>query len=198
MAKPINLYQGPAPERVMAQMGAGISEAGARIGQTLQRGYESMGQGIAGGINAVAGAYKEYKDDQAKFDATKKLFKAFSGSLSEDERKNIQGIFDDTSISTREKNAISPAVMQYIGAANKQQQDLARLQKEIDARAGLQTAGDVAARDRAVLGAQSQFDLEQLRQKYKAQQGTGVNFGIDPISGGAGNNSSYYNSLFGE
>ena len=182
----------------MAQMGAGISEAGARIGQTLQRGYESMGQGIAGGINAVAGAYKEYKDDQAKFDATKKLFKAFSGSLSEDERKNIQGIFDDTSISTREKNAISPAVMQYIGAANKQQQDLARLQKEIDARAGLQTAGDVAARDRAVLGAQSQFDLEQLRQKYKAQQGTGVNFGIDPISGGAGNNSSYYNSLFGE
>jgi hypothetical protein len=198
MAKPINLYQGPAPERVMAQMGAGISEAGARIGQTLQRGYESMGQGIAGGINAVAGAYKEYKDDQAKFDATKKLFKAFSGSLSEDERKNIQGIFDDTSISTREKNAISPAVMQYIGAANKQQQDLARLQKEIDARAGLQTAGDVAARDRAVLGAQSQFDLEQLRQKYRAQQGTGVNFGIDPISGGAGNNSSYYNSLFGE
>ena len=119
MAKPINLYQGPAPA-AMGMMGQGILEAGANIGRTLQGGYESMGKGIASGVNAAASAYKEYKDDQAKFDATKKLFKAFSGSLSEDERKNIQGIFDDTSISTREKNAISPAVMQYIGAVKAQ------------------------------------------------------------------------------
>lgn len=195
MAKPINPYQGPAPA-AMSQMGAGILEAGANIGRTLQGGYESMGKGIASGITAAADAYKQYKEDQAKFDATKKMFKAFGGSLDEDQRKGIQEIFDDTSISTREKNAVTPAIMQYMGAAQQQKQALEKQQRDLDARMSLQKAGDVSAMDRALLGGQTQFDLEQLRQKYRAQQGTGVNFSMDPI-GGAGNNSSYYNSQFG-
>jgi hypothetical protein len=84
------------------------------------RGQEALGKGLAGGINTAVAEYSKYKEDQSKFDATKKLFKAFSGSLSEDDKKSIQEIFDDTSISTREKNFISPAIMQYIG--NVQQQ----------------------------------------------------------------------------
>ena len=196
MAKPINLYQGPAPA-AMAQMGAGMAEVGANIGRTLQRGYESMGQGIAGGITAAADAYVQYKEDQAKFDATKKMFKTFGGSLNEDERKGIDEIFADTSMSVREKNALAPTLMQYLGASQQQKQALEKQKAELDARMSLQKAGDVSAMDRALLGGQTQFDLEQLRQKYRAQQGTGVNFGMDPISGGAGNNSSYYNSQFG-
>ena len=181
----------------MAQMGAGMAEVGANIGRTLQRGYESMGQGIAGGITAAADAYVQYKEDQAKFDATKKMFKTFGGSLNEDERKGIDEIFADTSMSVREKNALAPTLMQYLGASQQQKQALEKQKAELDARMSLQKAGDVSAMDRALLGGQTQFDLEQLRQKYRAQQGTGVNFGMDPISGGAGNNSSYYNSQFG-
>ena len=196
MAKPINPYQGAAPA-AMAQMGAGILEAGANIGRTLQGGYESMGKGIASGITAAADAYKQYKDDQAKFDATKKMFKTFSGSLNEDERQGIDEIFADTSMSVMEKNALAPTLMQYLGASQQQKQALEKQKAELDARMSLQKAGDVSAMDRALLGGQTQFDLEQLRQKYRAQQGTGVNFGMDPISGGAGNNSSYYNSQFG-
>lgn len=195
MAKPINLYQGPAPA-AMGQMGAGILEAGANIGRTLQSGYESMGKGIASGITAAADAYKQYKEDQAKFDATKKMFKTFGGSLNEDERKGIDEIFADTSMSVREKNALAPTLMQYLGASQQQKQALEKQKAELDARMSLQKAGDVSAMDRTLLGGQTQFDLEQLRQKYRAQQGTGVNFGMDPI-GGAGNNSSYYNSQFG-
>lgn len=196
MAKPINPYQGAAPAAI-SQMGAGILEAGANIGRTLQGGYESMGKGISSGITAAADAYKQYKEDQAKFDATKKMFKTFSGSLNEQERQGIDEIFADTSMSVREKNALAPTLMQYLGASQQQKQALEKQKAELDARMSLQKAGDVSAMDRALLGGQTQFDLEQLRQKYRAQQGTGVNFGMDPISGGAGNNSSYYNSQFG-
>ena len=195
MAKPINLYQGPAPA-AMGQMGAGILEAGANIARTLQSGYESMGKGIAGGITAAGEAYKQYKEDQAKFDATKKMFKTFSGSLNEQERQGIDEIFADTSMSVREKNALAPTLMQYLGASQQQKQALEKQKAELDARMSLQKAGDVSAMDRALLGGQTQFDIEQLRQKYRAQQGTGVNFSMDPL-GGAGNNSSYYNSQFG-
>lgn len=209
MAKPINPYQGPAPA-AMGMMGQGMAEVGANIGRTLQGGYESMGKGIASGIKAVSDAYQQSKEDEAKFNATKKMFKAFGGSLDETQRKEIDGIFADTSMSVREKNALAPTLMQYLGAANKQQQDLAKLQKEIDARAalqkagdvaraGLQAAGDVAARDRAALGAQSQFDIEQLRQKYRAQQGSGVNFGISPFGTvGGGTNANSYNEQYGD
>lgn len=123
----------------MAQMGAGMAEVGANIGRTLQRGYESMGQGIAGGIKAVGDAYQEYKDDEAKFNATKKMYKAFGGSLDENTRKEIDGIFADTSMSVREKNALAPTLMQYLGASNQQQQALAKQKQELDARAGLQS-----------------------------------------------------------
>ena len=201
MAKPINLYQGAAPA-AMAQMGQGILEAGARIGQTIQSGYESMGKGLASGINSAVSQYAQYKDDQAKFDATKKMFNAFGGSLGEKERQGIDDIFADTSMSVREKNALAPTLMQYLGAAQQQNQAMAKQKAELDARAGLQAAGDVAARDRAVLGAQSQFDIEQLRQKYRAQQGSGVNFGLDPFGGGGGGGygggSGYYNQQYGE
>ena len=178
-------------------MGQGILEAGANAARITQAGYESMGRSLAGGVNAITESYKQYKEDQAKFDATKKMFKTFGGSLNEDERKGIDEIFADTSMSVREKNALAPTLMQYLGASNQQQQALAKQKAELDARAGLQAAGDIAARDRAVLGGQTQFDIEQLRQKYRAQQGGGVNFSIDPI-GGAGGGANYYNQQYGD
>ena len=134
MAKPINPYQGPAPA-AMAQMGAGILEAGvaagANVARTLQGGYESLGKGIASGITAAGEAYKQYKDDQAKFDATKKMVKAFEGYLPKQKdpvtgkefspmADQLNGILNDTTISTREKVAMTPLVMNFLGQAQQQ------------------------------------------------------------------------------
>jgi hypothetical protein len=99
---------------------AAYLQASQNAAEMQMRGQEALGKGIASGINAVSSAFKEHKEEQAKFDATKKLFKAFSGSLDEDTKNSIESIFNDTSISTKEKNAISPAIMQYLG--NVQQQ----------------------------------------------------------------------------
>ena len=117
--KPYNPYQGPAPA-AMGMMGQGLIEAGANIGRTMQRGYESLGQGISKGVSDAVSQYAQFKDDQAKFDAAKKMFKAFGGDLNENARKEIDGIFADTSMSVREKNALAPTLMQFLGASQQQ------------------------------------------------------------------------------
>jgi len=134
MAKPINLYQGPAPA-AMGMMGQGILEAGANIGRSIQSGYESMGRGLAGGItsaaSSIASAYTQSKDDQAKFDATKRLFKAFEGYLPKQKDPDtgkefspigneIKAMFDDTSMSVREKIAMAPMLLSFLGNAQQQ------------------------------------------------------------------------------
>jgi hypothetical protein len=134
MAKPINLYQGPAPA-AMGMMGQGILEAGANIGRTIQGGYESMGKSLGEGIksaaSSVAGAYTQSKDDQAKFDATKKMVKAFEGYLPKQKdpvtgkefspmADELKGFLNDTTVSTREKVAMTPMVMSFLGNAQQQ------------------------------------------------------------------------------
>ena len=134
MAKPLNPYQGAAPA-AMGQMGQGILEAGANIGRTLQSGYESMGKSIGEGIKSaagsIAGAYTQSKDDQAKFDATKKMFKAFESYLPTQTdpvtqkvtspiADEVKAIFADTTISTREKIAMAPMLFNIIGNAQQQ------------------------------------------------------------------------------
>lgn len=134
MAKPINPYQGPAPA-AMAQMGQGILEAGANAARITQAGYESMGKGLAAGItsatNSITGAYTEHKNDQAKFDATKKMVKAFEDYLPKQidtktgkefspMADKINGILNDTTISTREKVAMNPMIMSFLGNAQQQ------------------------------------------------------------------------------
>lgn len=146
MARPINPYQGPAPA-AMSQMGAGLLEAGANIGRTLQAGYESMGRGISGGITSAASSiadyYKQNKEEQARFDATKKMFKAFESFLEPSQQEAIQGIFDDTTMSTAEKNQLTPLLMNYLGAAQTQRYAMQR---------GAQQEG--GALQRSKLGAQ--------------------------------------------
>lgn len=142
----------------MAQMGQGMAQVGANIASITQRGYESMGQGIAGGIKAVGDAYQQYKEDEAKFNATKKMYKAFGGSLDEGTRNEIDSIFADTSMSVREKNALAPTLMQFLGASNQQQQALAKQQRELDAAMAGRVFSEGAARDRALLGIQARAE----------------------------------------
>jgi hypothetical protein len=130
MAKPINPYQGPAPA-AMGMMGQGILEAGANAARITQAGYESMGKGLASGISAAASAYTEHKNDQAKFDATKKLFSAFedylpkqtdpqTGAVTSPMGNKIKSLFADTSMSVREKNAMAPILLSFLGNAQQQ------------------------------------------------------------------------------
>lgn len=85
-----------------------------------------MGQGIASGITAVADAYSKYKQDQAQYDATKKMYKAFEGYLPKEQREAVRGIFDDTTISIAEKNKLAPMLFNLIGAAQTQRFALER------------------------------------------------------------------------
>jgi len=66
------MYSGAAPA-AMAQMGQGISEAGARIGQMEYQGRADLGKGIASGITGAAGAYAQHQELKASNDANKKL-----------------------------------------------------------------------------------------------------------------------------
>ena len=200
MAKPINLYQGPAPA-AMGMMGQGIIEAGANIGRTLQGGYESMGKGIASGITAAADAYVQYKEDQAKFDATKKMVKVFGNSLDENQRKEIDSIFADTSMSVREKNALAPTLMQYLGAANQQQQALAKQKAELDAALARTQFSEGAATGRTKMGVEGQLTLEQQRAKHEALKeksgGGGFGFNFPQFGIGTGGGAASYNQQYG-
>lgn len=116
-------------------MGAGILETGANIGRTIQGGYESMGKSLGEGIksaaSSVASAYAQSKEDQAKFDATKKMVKAYESYLPKQKDpetgkefspmlNDINSFLNDTTISTREKIAMTPMVMGLLGNAQQQ------------------------------------------------------------------------------
>jgi hypothetical protein len=65
MAKPRELYNGPAPQ-AMSLMGAGIADAYANVGRIEGQGMQALGQGIAQGITAAASAYAGYKQQQSQ------------------------------------------------------------------------------------------------------------------------------------
>lgn len=94
MAKPINLFQGPAPQ-AMAMMGQGLSEAGARIGQFEQQGMQALGQGLAQGLQGAAGAVSSLNTAKAANNVTKSIFgdenmfKTFFPEGTEDQRKTM-------------------------------------------------------------------------------------------------------------
>ena len=164
----------------MSQMGAGIIEAGANIGRTLQGGYESMGKGIASGITAAADAYVQYKEDQAKFDATKKMVKTFGGSLNEQERQGIDEIFADTSMSVREKNALAPTLMQYLGASQQQKQALEKQKAELDAMLARTKFSEGAATGRTAAQIAAEKEQTALKLLYGSGSGGSTSFGGAP------------------
>ncbi len=141
MAKPINLYQGPAPA-AMSQMGAGLAEAGANIGRSLQQGYQSMGQGLAGGINAAVGEYAKYKDMNAQVKASEKSYETLKSYLPEDVRKQfdlqIESLNKSDTTSLRDKAAFWDQAKSFIGASVGQTFAMQKQKAELDAAAARQ------------------------------------------------------------
>lgn len=161
MAKPINLYQGAAPA-AMAQMGQGMAEVGANIGRTLQRGYESMGQSIAGGINTAVDEYLKYKDMKSQVGASEKSYNAIKSYLPPEVQKQfdsqIESINQNPNLSLRDKAAFWDQAKSFIGSSVGQAFQLDKQQKELDARAALQAASEAAAKERTLLGIQARAE----------------------------------------
>lgn len=74
MAKPRELYSGPAPERTFAQMGAGIADAYANVGRIEGQGMQAMGQGIAQGITSAASSIAGYMKEVKQMESQNKSF----------------------------------------------------------------------------------------------------------------------------
>ena len=129
---------------------------------------------------AAGEAYKQYKDDQAKFDATKKMFKTFSGSLNEQERQGIDEIFADTSMSVREKNALAPTLMQYLGASQQQKQALEKQKAELDAMLARTKFSEGAATGRSAAQIAAGKEETALKLLYGSGGGGGTSFGGAP------------------
>lgn len=152
MAKPINLYQGSAPA-AMAQMGQGISEAGARIGQIMQGGYESMGRGLAKGIDAAAEAYAKYKDMSSQVKASEKSYETLKSYLPEEVRNKfdleIESLNKSDTTSLRDKFAFWDQAKSFIGTSVGQTFQMQKQKAELDAAMARQQAGEAAANWRA-------------------------------------------------
>jgi hypothetical protein len=154
MAKPINPYQGPAPA-AMAQMGQGILEAGARIGQTIQSGYESMGKGLASGISSaassIAGAYGDYKKMESGIKASEKAFDTFRSFLSPEVQKSIDDriteMNKDTSLSLQDKAAFWDQAKAVMGGAINQKFAIDKQQQELNA-AAARTGAQIASQEK--------------------------------------------------
>jgi hypothetical protein len=136
MAKPINLYQGPAPA-AMGMMGQGLVEAGANIGRSIQGGYQALGQGLASGITAAAQAYGDYKKMQSGIKASEKAYDTFKDFLDPQVRSSIdqkiEGINKDTSLSMQDKAAFWDQAKGFIGGSINQTYALDKQQKMINA-----------------------------------------------------------------
>jgi len=87
--KPRELYSGPAPA-AQAQMGAGVLEAGANIGRSIQSGYQALGQGLASGITSAAGSIAGAMGQLNTMKAANKVTESLLGN--EELSKTILGV----------------------------------------------------------------------------------------------------------
>jgi hypothetical protein len=72
MAKPIALFQGPAPA-AQAMMGQGLDQVGANIARSYMQGSQAMGEGIMKGVSAIANQYQQYKTAKASNDIARSI-----------------------------------------------------------------------------------------------------------------------------
>jgi hypothetical protein len=107
MAKPRELYSGPAPERVFAQMGAGIADAYANVGRIEGQGYAALGQGIGQGLQAVGSYVKQIKDRENENRSYENLLKNKIGqkflNISADDANNYLAMLKDEKPSVKNK-----------------------------------------------------------------------------------------------
>ena len=109
MAKPRELYNGPAPQ-AMSQMGAGIADAYANVGRIHGQGYAALGQGIGQALsnvgNAVGGYLKETKQIESQNKSFENLLKNKEGQklLGMNSASAEQFLADSKQLNARDQN----------------------------------------------------------------------------------------------
>ena len=178
--KPYNPYQGPAPA-AMGMMGQGLIEAGANIGRTMQRGYESLGQGISKGVSDAISAYGDYKKMESGVKASEKAYDTFREFLEPDVQKSIDtriaGMNQDTSLSLQDKAAFWELAKGFMGGAINQRFALDKQQKELNARAGLQESQ---------IAAENWRELQRIDAQSRAPYQRAEADSLYPGGGGSG------------
>jgi len=176
MAKPINPYQGPAPE-AMKYMGAGILEAGANIGRTIQGGYESMGKSLGEGIksaaSSVAGAYTQYKDLKSQVGASEKSYNTLKSFLPKEVQSKfdteIESLNQDPNASLQDKAAFWDQAKGFIGSSVGQAFQMQKQKAELDA---------AAVRQAATLEEERMAPFRKQAASLLNNSMTGTNFGV--------------------
>lgn len=159
MARPRELYSGPAPQ-AMSQMGAGIADAYANAGRIEGQGMAALGQGIAQGITAVAGAYGDYKKMQSQVKSDTAAFNSFKDYLPAEFVQQQQALENDPKASLMDKQQFYQSAKGYLGAAIGQKQKMDQIQAE-----------QAGAMDRAKVGVGPQYaQLEEQKKQRQAEQ----------------------------
>lgn len=159
MARPRELFNTPAPQ-AMSMMGAGIADAYARAGEIEGRGYQALGQGIAQGITAAAGAYGDYKKMQSQIKSSEGFYNTLKegGYLPPELAKGIDATVNSEAyknMGTAEKAQFWNQATNFTGNAIGQFYKMQQIEAE---RAG--------ALDRAKIGVGPQYaQLEEQRRQ---------------------------------
>lgn len=146
MAKPRELFNTPAPQ-AMSLMGQGIADAYANVGRIEGQGMQAMGEGIARGITAAAGAVADYKKMSSQVKASENFYNTMKegGYLPPEMTKGIDTVVGGEvykNMGTAEKAQFWGDVKGYTGNALGQYHKMQQIQAE---------AG--AAKDRIITGA---------------------------------------------
>ena len=106
MAKAFNPYQNAAPP-AMAQMGQGLSQAGAQIGQSIASGYRQAGVSIGEGLTAAIGEFANYQKMKSEVAASQKSYDQVRDYLDPAVRQHIDNqikeINEDPGLSLQDK-----------------------------------------------------------------------------------------------
>lgn len=163
MAKPIDLYQGGAPS-AMSQMGAGFTQAGANIANSLMQGAQNLGRGI----EEAGQAYSQYSTAKASNDMMKTILN--DRTLSE----QILGIKADQEGDDKRKamiSSLSKMINQHgqFGAAKASMPMLGSFMQ--DAQLGREYANKIRLAQ-ATAQAQSQYSPKAVRYSSFVDDGS--------------------------
>ena len=134
MARPRELYSGPAPQ-AMSQMGAGIADAYANAGRIHGQGMAAMGQSIGQGIQAGVSAYTGYKQMQSQVKSDTAAFNSFKDYLPAEFVQQQQALENDPKASLMDRASFYNSAKSYLGAAVGQSYKMDQIKAEVSGRA---------------------------------------------------------------
>jgi len=164
MARPRELYSGAAPQ-AMSLMGAGIADAYANVGRIEGQGMQAMGEGIARGITAAAGAVADYKKMSSQVKASENFYNTMKegGYLPPEMTKGIDTVVGGEvykNMGTAEKAQFWGDVKGYTGSALGQYYKMQQIEAE-----------QAGAMNRAMVGVGPQYaQLEEQRKQRENEQ----------------------------